>query len=267
MARFTLNFKNSDGVFTPTLDPNSITWGVYSFGGDQSKQLYKLDVGDLAQDIIGMDTAIPPFYKYSQASNKWIDFRSESRIGIDNAYGYNLVMASDGIYVAKDSEVEKIPNYLSKTLYISRISESITKDNFDYYRTLRNQDNDAGVKIIPFWVTTTSSGSSNRFTRFYGIRRYKDAAHDYLCVSLECASLDNYEMFTYNDSGTPFPQIKHYWKKAGEVLEDLDTRVAVLEETVDDLNTRLAAVEQTVKDLPAIVAAVSSNVSKLYVAR
>lgn len=226
-----------------------------------------MDVGNLAQDIIGMDTAIPPFYKYSQASNRWIDFGSESRIGIDDAFGYNLVLSSDGVYVAKDSEIEKIPDYLSKTLYISRISESITKDTFDYHRVLRNQDNDAGRKVIPFWVTTTSSNSSYRYTTFYGVTRYQDAARDYLCITLECSSLSNNEMYTYNDSGIPFPEIKHYWKKSGEVLQDLDTRVAILENTVDDLNTRLAAVEKTVKDLPAIVAAVSSNVSKMYVAR
>lgn len=259
MATAQLTFKNSDGAFTEQMDPAAISWGPYSMGGKGSKKLNRSDIGSLMTDVIGMDGEARDFLVYNDADQNWVVNKHPF---ITDSYGYNLVLSSEGVYVATDTQLEKIPNFTTRTLYITRIKESVTLNNVDSYQSL--SDSAGNYRCIPLGLTMTQFTG---FTYIYGLNHYTDGTGANSLAFYNGLTTDNGNLNHYNSGGKPFPQVTHYWKAANTEIQDLETNVALLQQSVKDIEQRLAKVEKTVGDLPAIVAAVSSNVSKNYVAR
>lgn len=264
MAAINFTFTKSDGIFTNQMNPNNINWTDYAFGGNSSKKLNKANLGTELTDIIGIDSNEIWLKKYDESTLTWTSV--DSRLEIDNTYGWNIILADDGIYLARDTQIDKMPNYLTRTLYISRITASITKDNFDNYKTVRTSDSEGASRYIPIGPSRTF-GSGDPSTALVSIKKDTDLAGTHIYITTDLSFKATNPLYTYNDGGIPFPKAVCYWKEADTTIQDLETRVSILETKVSDLTTRLEQVERNLKDLPAVVAAVSANVSKNYVAR
>lgn len=262
MANIPITITQQDGVLTKTLKEDQITWSDYSGSINTDNTLYKLNLGDLYSNLIAKGNDGQLKYKYWDPVNKrWLQ---DDYVDINDAFGYNLVMTNDyPMYVAKDNELMNIPDFISTTCIIARFNKHIKLANFTSYRQLDTGNNNYD-KIIFSGLTTFYKLSGSTWKRFFGLKIRNDAQGQHLCFG--AIATNGSDIGTRFDTLQPY-EIKVEVKYADTTVQDLETRVAILESEMSDVQANLKEINKTVKDLPAIVAAVSENVSKLYVAR
>lgn len=262
MANIPITITQQDGILTKTLKEDQVTWSDYSGSVNYNNTLYKLSLGDLYPNLIARGGDVSFAFKYWDPANKrWLQ---DSYVKIDDAFGYNLVMTHEHvIYVAKDDELMNIPDFVGTTSIIARYNKHIKLANFASFRQLDTGNNNYD-RIIFSGLVDFYNLSGTKWTRFFGLKILNDAFGEHLTFGLIATKDPN--ISTYLDALQPY-DIRVEVKYADTTIQDLETRVAILESEMSKVQANLKEINQTIKDLPAIVAAVSENVSKLYVAR
>lgn len=261
----TVKLSQTDGIFTPSLSETNFTpvEGQPTF---TNGQLCLINITDSTNSnnnksdipVISIDgTAI--FRRYNAATGEWIGFDY-----IDNLSYYNIVAKRNGTtntyyyYFAKDTELSLIPNFNEEARIRYRINDTITPQNIANKKQIVFPPSTRGsCPIIPY---TYSSGNKIGFITV-------EASDGRLRVYNTDFGPNDTAMNTSGSDVLLFTKYNSFIELANTDIQDLETRVSILENDVAKLQTTVNEHSKVLKDLPALVSAVSSNVSKLYVAR
>lgn len=212
------------------------------------------DVPSLALD------ATLTYKTYDNKTGTW-----KTGYSISSLSGYNFVIKRLGtgdyydIYLAKDSELLLIPDYTNDMRIRYRMTSDVTVDNLASYK--RFNSSHPFTPIIPCFIKKFQSTTS------VGYISAEVGSNSKLSFSTITINLATGYDDVYGADTLRFPTFDSFIELANSEIQDLETRVSILEGEVSSLQEQVAAHSKVLADLPAIVAAVSQDVSKLYVAR
>lgn len=250
-----------DGIFGES-DLSNIQWEDYA---SQTLSTYKLLTinGDGIGNGYAISRPMSSEYYYNATADEWYADLN-GNVKISNTSGWNVVFMRDpkgesggSVYVCQDEHIMKIPNIAQYATFRVRIESGITPENQNTYKHVSpGTDSISYIPIAPIGYTNSSTPS------FEYVVVGQDRSGTGITIRIISFTTGTAK------SGSIVPKSQQYLMNATDKpIQDLETRVSILEDEVATLKATVAKHDKTLSELPALVAAVSSNVSKLYVAR